>query len=237
MPDLPVFAVENLQVRYGTTIGIENVSLAVRKGAVLAVVGANGAGKSTLARACAGLVPTAGGRVLLDGRRISGQQARKIRQAGVVYLPEGRGIFPTLSVQDNLRMAVRSVRGRHERAESLRRAFDLFPFLRDRGRQHAGSLSGGEQQMLALVRALATEPRVVIADELSLGLAPKMVSEVFDSLSHMKELGITMIVIEQFAHRVLQLADECTILRRGLVAWHGQAVAVGDDLLEHYLGH
>lgn len=234
--DRAVLSVEDLEVRYGDALALDGVSLSVQAGSVVAVLGSNGAGKSSLARTCAGLVAPSRGRVMLGGVVVSGQRAERIRSAGLVYLPEGRGIFPSLSVQENLRIAVRTAGGRRARAEAIERAVSLFPFLVERRSQRAGSLSGGEQQMLALVRALAIEPKVVIADELSLGLAPKRVDEVFQSLKRMKDLGTTMVVIEQFARKALELADTCVILRRGAVAWSGSAHDVGKSLAEHYLG-
>lgn len=236
MPEPAALDLENLEVRYNESLAVDDVSLAVTPGSLHVLLGANGAGKSSLARACAGLVKTSGGRVLLDGIDISTYRADKVRRAGLIYLPEVRSIFRTLTVQENLRIAVRLVGGRVEQRDALDRAFGLFPFLGDRKKQLAGRLSGGEQQMLALARALAVSPRVVIADELSLGLAPKIVDQVFNLLADMKALGTTMIVIEQYAHRALTLADHCTILRRGSVVWEGAPADVGSDLLEHYLG-
>ena len=157
-------------------------------GTVLAVLGANGAGKSTLARAVSGLVPSTSGRVFFDGQDITGQPAHRIRKLGLTYIPEGRGIFPGLSVVDNLRMAVAQEK-RHERAAAIDRAIDRFPVLGQRRAQRAGSLSGGEQQMLALARALAVSPKLVIADEMSLGLAPIVTESVFQALEEAAPVG------------------------------------------------
>jgi branched-chain amino acid transport system ATP-binding protein len=154
----------------------------------------------------------------------------------VIHLPEGRGVFRRLSVADNLRMATTTVRGRQGRLDAIERTFEYFPNLADRRRQMAGSLSGGEQQMLSLARALITSPTLLIADELSLGLAPLLVDSVFEGLGRARQEGVTLLIIEQYVHRALQFADECLVLQRGEVAWTGEAHGMGEDLLRHYLG-
>jgi branched-chain amino acid transport system ATP-binding protein len=200
------------------------------------VLGANGAGKSTLGRALSGLVPLKEGRVTLDGTDITGWAPHRIRRAGLAYIPEGRGIFPGLSVLDNLKMAVRQLDGRGQRQEAIDRAFQMFAALRSRRSQRAGTLSGGEQQMLALARALCGDPAMIVADEMSLGLAPRMVDAVFESLERARDGGITVLLIEQFVHRALGLADECIILSRGMISWRGPAAAAGEEVLAQYLG-
>jgi branched-chain amino acid transport system ATP-binding protein len=207
----------------------------VAPGSVTAVLGANGAGKSTLARTVSGLVPAAAGRVIFDGVTVSGQSTHRIRKLGLTYIPEGRGIFPGLSVIDNLRMAVAQEK-RGDRADAIDRAIALFPVLGQRRTQRAGSLSGGEQQMLALARALAVPPRLIIADEMSLGLAPIVAESVFRSLEEAAQSGITIVLIEQFVHRALALADSCVILTRGRVGWSGPAGEAGQEVLDRYLG-
>jgi branched-chain amino acid transport system ATP-binding protein len=224
---------EAVEVRYGAAVAVQGVSFEVRDGSVLTMLGANGAGKSSLARACCGLVPAAKGQVTLDGVDITRWPADRIRKAGLVYLPEGRGIFPNLTVLENLRLAVRL---EPNRRDALDHAIELFPVLGERKSQRAGSLSGGEQQMLSLARALSISPRVVIVDEPSLGLSPRMVDYVFDGLSRAKKLGRSLVLIEQFAHRALALSDECLILQRGEVAWRGRASDAQERLAEHYLG-
>jgi branched-chain amino acid transport system ATP-binding protein len=229
-------AVEHLDVSYGDFPALSDVSLDIPAGSVMAILGPNGAGKSTLARAVSGLVPVRSGRVELDGADISNMAAHRIRTAGLTYIPEGRGIFPGLSVIDNLRMAVDSVSRGSARQEAIDRVVEIFPVLGQRTRQRAGSLSGGEQQMLGLARALAVEPRLIIADEMSLGLAPLVVNLVFEHIQRVKEAGITVVLIEQFVHRALELADQCTILVRGVVGWTGPAADAGDEVLDRYLG-
>jgi ABC-type branched-subunit amino acid transport system ATPase component len=231
----PVLNVEGLSVRYGEAIGLTGVSFSVGAGRALAVLGANGAGKSSLARALSGLVRPSGGRIVLAGEEIGDWAPDRIRRAGLVYLPESRGVFRSLTVMENLRMAA-ALESRRARREAVERALELFPALAARQRQPASLLSGGEQQMLSLARALATFPRLLIADELSLGLAPKMVDLVFDGLSRARQAGVTVIMIEQYVHRALAFADECVVLQRGELAWSGQASAAHGEVLRHYLG-
>jgi branched-chain amino acid transport system ATP-binding protein len=232
----PLLSVTDLDVRYGAVQALFGVSLEVPEGAVVAVLGANGAGKSTFARAVSGLVPATGGTVLLDGEDITNRSPYRIRRAGLVHIPEGRGIFPGLTVQENLRMAVRRVGTTEQRRHAVEHAYELFPAIADRRSQRAGTLSGGEQQMLALARALAVPPRIIIADEMSLGLAPLVVDFVFESLERASRSGVTIVLIEQFIHRALALAGQAVILRHGAVAWSGPAQGAHQEVLDRYLG-
>jgi branched-chain amino acid transport system ATP-binding protein len=175
------------------------------------------------------------GRVFFDGHDITGKPAHRIRKLGLTYIPEGRGIFPGLTVIDNLKMAVAQEK-RPERAPAIDRAIDLFPVLGSRKSQSAGSLSGGEQQMLALARAVAVLPKLIIADEMSLGLAPQVVEAVFSSLEATRQAGVTIVLSEQFVHRALSLADTCVILTRGRVGWTGLASEAGAEVIDRYLG-
>ena len=231
----PLLRVENLDVRYGLSQALFSVSVTVGKGSVLAVLGANGAGKSTLARAISGLVPSTNGRIYFEGMDITKKPPHRIRRLGLTYIPEGRGIFPGLSVVDNLRMAVAQEK-RGDRPAAIDRAIEMFPVLGDRRMQRAGSLSGGEQQMLALARALAVPPKLIIADEMSLGLAPLVTESVFKALEAARDRGITVVLSEQFVHRALALADQCVILTRGRVGWAGSAREAGQEVLNRYLG-
>jgi len=231
-----LLAVQDLDVRYGSVQALFGVSIDVPAGAVVAVLGANGAGKSTLARTVSGLVPSSNGTVHFDGRDITSAKPHTIRRAGLVHIPEGRGIFPGLSVQENLRMAVRRVGTPDARRNGIDHAYELFPRLADRRNQRAGTLSGGEQQMLALARALAVTPKLIVADEMSLGLAPIVVDTVFESIERAAAAGVTIVVIEQFIHRALALATACVILMRGVVAWSGPAGAAQQEILDRYLG-
>jgi branched-chain amino acid transport system ATP-binding protein len=228
--------VENLSVRYGDAIALSEVSFRVEEGRVLAVLGANGAGKSSLARAISGLVSPHSGSIVLGGQDLCSWSADRIRRVGMVHLPEGRGVFRGLTVMENLRMAASSLETRSARKDAVERALETFPVLGERRRQLARSLSGGEQQMLSLARALATEPKLIIADEMSLGLAPKMVDLVFEGLGRARAMGVSVIMIEQYVHRALAFADDCLVLQRGMLAWHGPADQAGDEVLSHYLG-
>jgi branched-chain amino acid transport system ATP-binding protein len=231
----PMLLVEDLNVSYGASQALFGVSMEVAAGSVIAVLGANGAGKSTLARTVSGLVPSTAGRVLFDGIDVTHMAAHKLRIAGLTHIPEGRGIFPGLSVMENLRMAVRQLK-RQDRSAAIDRVIDLFPVLGERRTQGAGTLSGGEQQMLALARALSVTPKLIIADEMSLGLAPMVAEAVFKSLDEARQSGITIVLIEQFVHRALALADSCVILTRGQVGWTGPASEARQEVLDRYLG-
>jgi ABC-type branched-subunit amino acid transport system ATPase component len=229
-------SVENLSVRYGEAVALSGVSLSIGAGRALAVLGANGAGKSSLARAISGLVPSADGRILFGGQEIHGWPAHRVRRAGLVHLPEGRAVFPGLTVTDNLRMAATTLEGRQARRDGVELALEIFPSLAERRNQTARLLSGGEQQMLSLARALAAAPKLLVADEMSLGLAPMMVDLVFDGLARARQAGVTVIMIEQYVHRALAFADECLVLQRGAVAWSGPASAARSEVLSRYLG-
>ncbi len=231
-----VLAVESLSVRYGEAVALTGVSFDLGAGKALAVLGANGAGKSSLARAVSGLVPPCGGRVVLSGQEINSWPPHRIRRAGLVHLPEGRGVFRSLTVIENLRMAAATLEGRQARRQGVELALEAFRPLADRRNQTASLLSGGEQQMLSVARALATTPKLLIADEMSLGLAPKMVDLVFDGLTRACQAGVTVMMIEQYVHRALALADKCLVLQRGAVAWSGSASAAPSRVLSHYLG-
>lgn len=228
--------VEALSVAYGEARAVFEASFRLEAGQALCILGANGAGKSSLAAAIAGVIRPAGGRVRLAGTDITGWPAHRVTRAGVTYLPEGRGIFPHLSVTDNLRAMLRHAVPPAERADALERAMRAFPVLAARRRQPAGTLSGGEQQMLALARVLAGRPRLVIADEPSLGLAPRLVDMVFEALARAREAGVTVLLIEQYVDRAVAFADEALVMRRGRVAWHGPASEARAQAMAGYLG-
>jgi branched-chain amino acid transport system ATP-binding protein len=230
-----ILEISDLDVSYGSSQALFGVSLSVQPGTVVAVLGANGAGKSTLARAVSGLVPVGAGTVRFDGQDVTSLPAHRIRRKGLTYIPEGRGIFPRLTVVENLKMAVAQER-RSDRAGAIARAIERFPILGKRTSQRAGSLSGGEQQMLALARALAVSPKLIIADEMSLGLAPLVAESVFEGLDEARRSGITIVLTEQFVHRALSMADTCVILMRGKVGWSGPAAEAGQEVLDRYLG-
>jgi branched-chain amino acid transport system ATP-binding protein len=231
-----LLSISDLVVRYGTLTAVQGISFGIRPGSTTAIVGTNGAGKSTLARSLAGLVRPASGHVHFDGQDVTGLPPYKIRRLGVVYLPEERGVSRSLSVLDNLRLATTLIKGRTEKQEAIEKAVALFPVLGSRLQQLARTLSGGEQQMLALARALTVRPKLLIVDEMSLGLAPKMVDAVFESLGEARAQGVTILLIEQFVHRALDFADECVILRQGSVAWSGRSSLARTEVSRQYFG-
>jgi branched-chain amino acid transport system ATP-binding protein len=231
-----VLRVDALEVRYGEARAVFGVDLEVDAGKVMAVLGPNGAGKTSLAAAITGRVPPAAGSVHILGQDVTGQSTARISRLGVAYVPEERAIFPHLSVTDNLRVLLRHAVPRAERAGALERALELFPVLGERRRQQAGTLSGGEQQMLSLARVLAAPPRLLVADEMSLGLAPRLVDLVFESLERARNEGVTILLIEQYVERALGLADEAVILRRGHAVWRGPSPEARAELVAGYLG-
>jgi branched-chain amino acid transport system ATP-binding protein len=232
----PLLGVEGLAVSYGEAPVLVDVSLEVAAGGAVAVLGPNGAGKSSLAAAIGGRVRPSRGRVRYDGGDVTGWGAHRLTRLGVAYVPEGRAIFPNLSVLENLRVRLRYVLARPERAAGLERALAAFPVLADRRRQLAGTLSGGEQQMLSLARVLAAPPRLLIADEMSLGLAPIVVDTVFEALATARREGVAILLIEQYVERALALADAAVILRRGRLVWSGPAGDAAAQLVAGYLG-
>lgn len=220
----PLLDVDHLTTGYGRVEVLHDLSLQVPEGSVVAVLGPNGAGKTTLLSAIAGVLPAWGGRIRLAGRRIDGRTPFQVARQGVVTIPEGRGVFPALSVQENLDIAVRAARHadaewRRERLDDL---FQMFPRLAERRQQRAGTLSGGEQQMLALSRAFLADPKVLLIDELSTGLAPLIVEELFSRVGELKERGLTIVLVEQYLTYALELADLCYVLSKGEVAFVGE---------------
>jgi branched-chain amino acid transport system ATP-binding protein len=232
----PLLTVTDLDVRYGDARALFDVSFELAAGSALAVLGPNGAGKSSLAAAIAGRVAPAAGKIELDARDVTGLPAHRVSRLGVAFVPEERAIFPNLSVIDNLKAALRYAVPRAERGAALDRALDTFPVLAERRRQPAGTLSGGEQQMLALARVLAAPPQLLIADEMSLGLAPRLVDLVFDSLARARSEGVTVLLVEQYVERALAFAEDAIILRRGRVAWRGRSADAQTQLVAEYLG-
>jgi branched-chain amino acid transport system ATP-binding protein len=236
--EAPILTVDAVDVRYGKSRALANVSLQVSKGETLAVLGANGAGKSSLARALSGVIAPAAGRIIFAGHDITSMPPQQIRRLGLSYIPEGRGIFRSLSVIDNLRVAVRWQGARKTRLEAIGRVCELFPILAERQNQIAGTLSGGEQQMLALAKGLAIWPRLLIADELSLGLAPRIVDNVFEQLAEARRGGVTIILIEQFVNRALAASEQIVVLAQGSVAWSGPSHGLSPrDVMPWYLGN
>jgi branched-chain amino acid transport system ATP-binding protein len=229
----PILELIDVHASYGRIEVLRGVDLVVPRGAVMALLGANGAGKTTLLRVISGLMPMTGGHIHLSGVHINDASPDELTRAGMTMVPEGRGVFPNLTVEENLWLSSYS----GQRVEKiLTDAYTRFPRLKERRRQLAGSLSGGEQQMLSLARALILTPKLLVADEMSLGLAPKMVDLVFDSLERARTQGVAVILIEQFVHRALAVADSCILLQRGTVGWSGPAAQAKQEVLARYLG-
>lgn len=221
----PVLHIDGLRVRYGQLVAVQGVDLEIGPGSISVLLGLNGAGKSSLMNAVAGLVPATSGRITLDGGDIGSMPAHRRARAGLAYLPEGRGVFPTLTVEQNVLIGSAQ---RAADAQALDTAYTLFPVLGQRRTQQAGYLSGGEQQMLSLARCLAGRPRLLLLDEPSLGLAPRIVEELFATLHRLRTDGLTIVMVEQFAHAALAVADTAGVLVRGELTRFGGA----EDLRE-----
>jgi branched-chain amino acid transport system ATP-binding protein len=228
-----VLELSGVRAGYGSVEVLHEVDLSLRRGSVLAVLGSNGAGKSTLLRAVAGLHPLTSGSVLLDGRRVTGWSADRLARHGMCLIPEGRGVFPRLTVRENLWMTTHLGVSRSHAEET---AFTRFPRLGERRDQVAGTLSGGEQQMLALARAVVTRPKVLMVDELSMGLAPQLVDSLYDSVRQIAADGVSVLVVEQFARAVLGMADRAAIMVSGRVVHQGTPTEVEGHLTSAYLG-
>jgi branched-chain amino acid transport system ATP-binding protein len=229
--------VRDLQVRYSGIQALRGVSLSVKAGEVVALIGPNGAGKSTLVNAVSAIVPPAAGRIELDGRNLAAMKPWHVSGLGVMQVPEGRQVFAQLTVLENLQLGTTALRGRSSE-NGLREVYELFPILEERAAQFAGSLSGGQQQMLAIGRALMGNPKVLLLDEPSLGLAPVVISQVFAALRTLKSRGMTILLIEQNAHLALNLSDRVYILDQGRIVLSGNSaeLAADDGVVAHYLG-
>jgi len=218
---------------YGATTVLREVSISVRPGAVVAILGPNGAGKTTLLRTCSGLLRASSGKILLDGQDITRVAPYKRGERGLCHIPEGRGIFRNLSVRENLVMSVPPWR----KDKSVDVAMDAFPILRTRAAQTAGSMSGGEQQMLAVARAYLSDPKVVLFDEVSIGLAPLVIDSIYKSMTALAERGIALVIVEQYVHRALELADYVYVLNHGTVRFSGTPDELSHDTLaSEYIG-
>jgi len=207
-------ALEQLSVRYGAVEAVRGLSLEVRPGQIVGLIGPNGAGKSSTLHAIMGTAPITGGDVRLDGTSVVGRRPEDVARRGVAIVPEGRRIFGELTVEENLRLGL-AARGARKNGDGIARAYELFPVLRDFRSRQAGTLSGGQQQQLAIGRALAADPAVLLLDEPSLGLAPKIVDVVFEALTRIREAGLAVLLVEQRAQRTVALADESHVLANG----------------------
>jgi branched-chain amino acid transport system ATP-binding protein len=225
---------DRVSISYGGVRAVSDVSLTVPEGGVVALLGANGAGKTTTLRAISGLVRPSSGRILFDGRRIDGRPPHTIARRGLLHVPEGRGVFPSLTVRENLEMgSYRLAAIDNALAEGAR----LFPVLGERADQLAGSLSGGEQQMLAMARVLMTHPRLVLLDEISMGLAPIIVAQLYDAVRAMPDTGVTVLLVEQYISTALEIADYVYLLDKGRLADVAEPADFrSGGLLSAYLG-
>ena len=228
-----MFALENVTAGYGDTTVLRDVSIEVPAGEVAALLGPNGAGKTTLLRVASGLLRPRHGRVLLSGADVTRRSPNQLVKRGLCHVPEGRGVFPSLTVRENL--SLQSPAGKQ--AESIERAVSAFPRLGERLDQVAGTMSGGEQQMLALARAYVQSPTIILLDEVSLGLAPKIVDEIFEFLAALRATGASLLLVEQYVNRALAIADRVYLLNRGEVAFSGDPSTVDEaSLFEQYVG-
>lgn len=234
----PLLAVENLHVSYGQVEAVRDLSLRVDEGALVCLVGANGAGKTTTLAAIAGLVPARSGRVLFDGRNILGKRPAELVRGGLALVPEGRQILATMTVRENLELGGYQRRDRAGVQADVRAMMERFPILGERRELAAGGLSGGEQQMLAIARALVARPRLLLLDEPSMGLAPQLVSRVFAILREVHRDGRTVLLVEQNARKALAISDEAYVIETGRVVLSGPAAQLAGDprVVAAYLG-
>ncbi len=235
---MAMLQVENLQVFYGVIQAIKGISFEVNQGEIVALIGANGAGKTTILHTVTGLVPAKAGQIQFDGKDLLKTPSHKIVSMGMAHVPEGRRIFQELSVYENLQLGAFTRRDKAEVAESLKMVYTRFPRLEERKKQIAGTLSGGEQQMLAIGRALMSKPRIILMDEPSMGLSPLFVSEIFDIIQEINRAGTTVLIVEQNAKKVLSIANRAYVLETGKIIQSGEAQSLmnDDSMKRAYLG-
>ena len=233
-----MLSVERLECRYGKVAAVRGLSLEVRKGELVSLIGANGAGKTTTLKAISGVLPPAGGRITFEGEDITRAPARRALELGIAHCPEGRRVFPYMSVRENLEMGCYLRKDKAGIETDLRRLYERFPILAERREQAAGTLSGGEQQMLAISRALMSRPKLVLFDEPSLGLAPNIVERIFDIVRQIRAEGVTVVMVEQNALAALELSDRAYVMEQGAVTLSGTGQALlGDPHVQKaYLG-
>src|SRR5687768_1219486 len=233
-----MLTVDALECRYGKVAAVRGLSLEVKKGELVSLIGANGAGKTTTLKAISGVLRAAAGRVAFEGKDITQASARRILDLGIAHCPEGRRVFPYMTVRENLEMGCYLRKDKAGIEADLQRLFDRFPILAERRHQAAGTLSGGEQQMLAISRALMSRPKLVLFDEPSLGLAPNIVERTFDIISQIRAEGVTVVMVEQNALAALELSDRCYVMEQGSVTLTGTGQALLDDphVRKAYLG-
>ena len=230
--------VNNLNVYYGAIHALKGISLSVGDGELVSLIGSNGAGKTTTLHAISGLLPVSSGSVSLDGKDLLKVAPNRIISLGLAHVPEGRHVFSRMTVEENLLMGAYIIRDQRKNAESLEKVYSYFPRLKERYRQLAGTLSGGEQQMLATGRALMTDPSIVLMDEPSMGLSPLLVKEIFSIIGTLHERGITILLVEQNAKMALAVSDRAYVLETGKISMSGRAVDLANDdrVRRAYLG-
>jgi branched-chain amino acid transport system ATP-binding protein len=233
-----VFEVKDIDVFYGDAQALYGLSLQVREGEVVTLVGANGAGKTTTLRAISGLRPVARGDIVFEGRSLLGEPAHRRAGLGIALVPEGRELWPQLTVRENLELGAYGKAARRHLSDSLERVYELFPVVKERSRQVAGSMSGGEQQMVAIARALMTRPRLLMFDEPSLGLAPVVVAQVFETIQRLHAEGLTILLVEQNLKKALEMADRGYVVETGSISIQGTAADLLADptIRSAYLG-
>ncbi len=233
-----MLVIDQLACNYGKIQAVRSLSIEVAKGELVTLIGANGAGKTTTLKAISGLIKPAGGRILLEGRDIAGMSPRDILEMGIAHCPEGRRVFPYMTVRENLEMGCYLRTDNAEMTRDMDALLDRFPILRERAGQAAGTLSGGEQQMLAISRALMSRPKLVLFDEPSLGLAPNIVEATFDIIRSVRADGVTVVMVEQNAYSALELCDRAYVLEQGRVTLTGTGAELLDNphVRSAYLG-
>jgi len=233
-----VLRVEGLECRYGKVAAVRDLSLEVRKGELVSLIGANGAGKTTTLKAISGVLAPSAGRIVFEGEDITRASARRVLELGIAHCPEGRRMFPYMTVRENLEMGCYLRRDKAGIEADMQRLYERFPILHERRAQAAGTLSGGEQQMLAISRALMSRPKLVMFDEPSLGLAPNLVERTFDIIRQIRAEGVTVIMVEQNAAAALELSDRSYVLEQGRVSLTGTGSELLDDphVRQAYLG-
>ena len=233
-----MLTVEGLECRYGKVAAVRDLSLEVRKGELVSLIGANGAGKTTTLKAISGVLAPSAGRIVFEGEDITRASARRVLELGIAHCPEGRRVFPYMTVRENLEMGCYLRKDKARIEADMLRLYERFPILRERRAQAAGTLSGGEQQMLAISRALMSRPKLVMFDEPSLGLAPNLVERTFDIIRQIRAEGVTVIMVEQNAAAALELSDRSYVLEQGSVSLTGTGQALLDDphVRQAYLG-
>ena len=233
-----ILKISNLKLNYGPISALKGIDLTVQEGQIVAILGANGAGKTSTLKVISGLLKPSAGEIIFDGKNITGKPAHKIAQQGIMQSPEGRFVLIGLTVEENLRVGGYNIKSKEELERNFERVYTLFPRLKERAKQQSSTLSGGEQQMLAIGRALMGSPKLLVLDEPSLGLAPLLVKDIFNTLLKIKGEGTTILIVEQNALSTLKIADYAYVLELGKISMHGTADELIKDerLVAAYLG-